>query len=334
MERTVVAIDCMGGDNAPLEIVKGAAAALSKSDAVEVILLGDEGKIRESLSSCSYDKERLEVVHTTEVIETAEPPVKAINHKKDSSMVRGLSLVKEGKAHAFVSAGNSGALLVGGQAIVGRLPGVKRAPFAAVIPTEKGTSLLVDSGANVDVRPEMLVSFAKMGSAYMRGVMDIKAPTVGIVNIGAEEEKGNALVKETFPLLKAESSINFIGSVEARDIAGGACDVIVCDAFVGNVVLKMYEGVAKAMLSALKKGFKSSFKSKLGAALALPSLKKTLKNYDVTRYGGAPLLGINGLVVKTHGSAKAVEVTNTVLQCVTFRENDVKDLLTEVLKEV
>ena len=187
---------------------------------------------------------------------------------------------------------------------------------------------------NTDVRPEMLLSFAKMGSVYMKGVMDIASPTVGIVNIGAEEEKGNALVKETFPLLKAEKSINFIGSVEARDIASGVCDVIVCDAFVGNVVLKMYEGVAKAMLSAIKKGFKSSFKSKLGAALALPSLKKTLKNYDVTRYGGAPLLGINGLVVKTHGSAKAVEVRNTVLQCVTFRENDVKDSIAEILKEV
>ena len=332
---TKVCVDAMGGDNAPGEIVRGAVDVLNRNDNIFVILVGRTEAIeQELLKYDSFPKDRMQLVDATEVIETAEHPVNAIKKKKDSSMVVGLKMLKDHEADAFVSAGNSGALLVGGQLVAGRIPGVSRAPFAPLIPTEKGVSLLVDSGANVDVRPEMLVSFAKMGTVYMRDVMKIKSPTVGIVNIGAEEEKGNALVKETFPLLKAEKSINFTGSVEARDIASGASDVIVCDAFVGNVVLKMYEGFAKAMLSALKRGFKSSFKSKLGAALALPSLKKTLKNYDVTRYGGAPLLGINGLVVKTHGSAKAVEVRNTVLQCVTFRENNVKDSLTEILKEV
>ena len=198
-DRTIVALDAMGGDNAPKEMIKGAVQALEKTDAVQVLLVGKEDVIRAELAQYTYDKARIEVVNATEVIETAEPPVNAIRRKKDSSIVVGMKLVKEGQADAFVSAGSSGAVLVGGQVIVGRIKGVERPPLAPLIPTEKGVSLLVDCGANVDARPSHLVQFAKMGSIYMEHVVGIKNPKVGIVNIGAEEEKGNALVKETFP---------------------------------------------------------------------------------------------------------------------------------------
>ena len=253
----------------------------------------------------------------------------AIRRKKDSSLVKAMTMVKEGVCDAFVSAGSTGATLVGGQLIVGRLKGIERPPLAPMIPTERGASLLIDCGANVDARPSMLVQFAKMGSIYMENVCGIKNPKVGIVNIGAEEEKGNALVKETFPLLRECPGINFIGSIEAREIPRGAADVIVCEAFVGNVILKLYEGLAGTLVGVIKKGLMSTFKSKIGAALALPALKKTLKSFDAAAYGGAPLLGCNGLVVKTHGSAKAVEVKNSIIQCVTFKEQAIGDKIKE-----
>lgn len=322
-DRTIVALDAMGGDNAPKEMIKGAVQALEKTDAVQVLLVGKEDVIRAELAQYTYDKARIEIVNATEVIETAEPPVNAIRRKKDSSIVVGMKLVKEGQADAFVSAGSSGAVLVGGQVIVGRIKGVERPPLAPLIPTEKGVSLLVDCGANVDARPSHLVQFAKMGSIYMENVLGVKKPRVAIVNIGAEEEKGNALVKETFPLLKACEDINFVGSIEAREIPKGEADVIVCEAFVGNVILKLYEGLSGTLIGAIKKGMMSTVKSKIGAALALPALKSTLKTFDATQYGGAPLLGLNGLVVKTHGSAKAKEITNSIFQCVTFKEEDI-----------
>lgn len=328
-EMVNVAIDAMGGDNAPLEIVKGAVEAINEEKAVKVFFVGKEAAIKEELSKYQYNAEQVEIVNADEVIEMAEPPVMAIRRKKDSSIVKALNLVKDGTCDAFVSAGSTGAVLVGGQLIVGRIKGIDRPPLAPLIPTAKGASLLIDCGANVDARPSHLVSFAKMGSIYMENVMGIKNPKVGIVNIGAEEEKGNALVKETFPLLKNCPEINFIGSVEARDIPNGECDVIVCEAFVGNVILKMYEGVGGVMLSKIKEGMMSTLRSKIGALLVKPALKKTLKAFDVEQYGGAPLLGLNGLVVKTHGSSKAIEVKNSVLQCVTFKEQKINDKIKE-----
>ncbi len=265
------------------------------------------------------------MIHAEEVIETAEPPVMAIRKKKQSSIVVGMNMVKDGKADAFISAGSSGAILVGGQVIVGRIKGVERPPLAPLIPTEQGVSLLIDCGANVDARASHLVQFAKMGSIYMENVLGINRPRVAIVNIGAEEEKGNALVKETFPLLKNCPDINFVGSIEARDIPHGEADVIVCEAFVGNVILKLYEGVSDALVGVIKKGMLENIRSKIGALLVKPSLKKTLKAFDATEYGGAPLLGLNGLVVKTHGSSKAKEITNAIIQCVTFKEQEINE---------
>ena len=253
----------------------------------------------------------------------AEPPVNAIRKKKQSSLVIGMNMIKHQEADAIVTAGSTGATLVGGQVLVGRIKGIERPPLAPLVPTEKGVSLLIDCGANVDARPSHLVQFAQIGSIYMENIVGIKNPRVAILNIGAEEEKGNQLVKETFPLLKECPGINFIGSIEAREIPHGGADVIVCEAFAGNIVLKLYEGVAATLLSKVKEGLMSSLRSKIGALLIKPALKQTLKSFDASQYGGAPLLGLNGLVVKTHGSAKASDVKNSILQCVTFKQQDI-----------
>lgn len=328
-EMVNVAVDAMGGDNAPAEIVKGAVEAINADKRVKVFLVGRQDAVNEQLKQYTYDPAQLEVVHAEEVIETAEPPVMAIRKKKDSSIVRCMNLVKEGHCDAMVSAGSTGAVLVGGQVIVGRIKGVERAPLAPLIPTEKGVSLLIDCGANVDARPSHLVQFAKMGSVYMEHVMGVPNPKVGIVNIGAEEEKGNALVKEAFPLLKNCPEINFVGSVEARDIPAGVVDVVVCEAFVGNVILKMYEGVGASLIKKVKAGMMTNLRSKIGALLVKPALKATLKGFSTDEYGGAPLLGLKGLVVKTHGSSKAIEVKNSVLQCITFKEQKINDKISE-----
>ena len=317
-KMTRVAVDAMGGDNAPLEIVKGVVEAVNENSNIKVYLTGREEAIRQELARYTYNKEQVEVVNATEVIETAEPPVMAIRKKKDSSIVVALNLVKNGECDAFVSAGSSGAVLVGGQLIVGRIKGIERPPLAPLIPTETGCALLIDCGANA--RPSHLVQFAKMGSVYMESVMGISNPKVAIVNIGAEEEKGNALVKETFPMLKNCPEINFIGSIEARDIPTGYADVIVCEAFAGNIILKLYEGVGATLIRKVKAGMMTSLRSKIGALLVKPALKQTLKGFSLEEYGGAPLLGLNGLVVKTHGSSKAIEIKNSILQCVTFKE--------------
>lgn len=330
-ERVRVVLDAMGGDNAPGEIVRGAVDAVKEAPDIQVILVGQEEKITAALAGLTYPKEQITVVNASEVIEMAEPPVAAIRKKKDSSIVVGMKLVKEQQADAFVSAGSTGAVLVGGQVLIGRIRGIERPPLAPLIPTEKGVTLLIDCGANVDARSSHLVQFAQMGSIYMKHVMGIPNPTVGIVNIGAEEEKGNALVKETFPLLKEQPDLNFIGSVEARDIPTGPADVVVCEAFTGNVILKMYEGTAAMLLSAVKKGLMSTVRSKLGALLIKPALKETLKDYDASKYGGAPMLGLNGLVVKTHGNSRALEIKNTVLQCRTFIQADINGKIREQL---
>ncbi|WP_099467941.1 phosphate acyltransferase PlsX [Konateibacter massiliensis] len=324
-EIVKVAVDAMGGDNAPVEIIKGAIEAIKKEANIKVFLVGKEDIIKAELVKYEYNKEQLEIVHASEVIETEEPPVMAIRRKKDSSLVKAMNMVKNQEADALVSAGSSGAILVGGQVIVGRIKGIERPPLAPLIPTAKGVSLLVDCGANVDARASHLVQFAKMGSIYMENILGIQNPRVAIVNIGAEEEKGNMLVKETFPLLKECSDINFIGSIEARDIPSGYADVIVCEAFVGNVILKLYEGVGATLISKIKGGMMSTLRSKIGALLVKPALKTTLKSFDASEYGGAPLLGLNGLVVKTHGSSKAKEVTNSIIQCVTFKNQKINE---------
>lgn len=324
MSQTVrVAVDAMGGDNAPGEIVKGAVEAVNEKEQVSVILLGDENAVRAELARYTYPEDRVTLIPTTQVIEMAEPPVNAVRTKKDSSMVRGMKLVHDGEADAFVTAGSTGATLVGGQVIVGRIKGIERPPLAPVMPTAKGPVLLIDCGANVDARPSHLVQFAQMGSIYMESVVGIANPRVALFNVGTEEEKGNAAVKEAYQTLKTLDGINFIGNVEGRDIPEGNADVVVCDAFTGNAILKMYEGVSSVLLHEIKEALMGSLKSKIGALLIKDALKETLKKFDISSYGGAPLLGLTGLVVKTHGNSKAVEIRNSVIQCIQFKEADI-----------
>lgn len=326
-----IAVDAMGGDHSPGEIILGAVNAVKQSGDILVLLVGPADIIEKELVKHVYPKERIQVVPASEVISTEEAPVMAIRRKKDSSIVVGMNLVKSEDADAFVSAGSSGAVLAGGQLLVGRIKGVERPPLAPLIPTDKGVSLLIDCGANVDARASHLVQFARMGSIYMEHIIGIKNPRVAIVNIGVEEEKGNALVKETYPLLKECGDINFIGSIEAREIPHGGADVIVCEAFVGNVILKLYEGVGATLIHKIKSGLMSSTRSKLGALLIKPALKKTLKGFDASEYGGAPLLGLKGLVVKTHGNAKAREVCTSILQCVTFKQQNINEKIKKSL---
>ena len=327
-----VVLDAMGGDNSPSEIIKGAIKALEKSKDISLVLSGPEEVINSELSKYSYDKERLSGLDAREVIGLDESPVMAIKKKKDSSIVKGMKLVKEGEADAFVSAGSSGAILAGGQLIVGRLKGVERPPLATLIPTEKGVCFLVDCGANVDARPEWLLQFARMGAIYMENVCKIKDPVVKLVNIGLEEEKGNALLKETLPLMKRLKDINFQGYIEAREIpAGDSADVVVCDAFTGNVILKFYEGLGSTFLHIIKSGLMRDTRSKLGALMIKPALKEALKSFDASQYGGAPLLGCKGLVVKCHGNSTSAEISTAILQCESFIKLGINDKISEML---
>ncbi len=332
-EMTKVVLDTMGGDNSPGEHVLGAINAVKEKEDLFVYITGPEEQLKEELAKYEYPTDRIEIVNTTEEITCHDQPVNAIRQKKDSSMVVGLKMVKEGKADGFVSSGNSGALLVGGQVLVGKMKGIERAPLAPVVPTMNGVSLLIDCGANVDAKPSNLVQFARMGSIYMENVIGVKNPRVAIVNIGAEEEKGNALVKETFPLLKECKDINFIGSIEARDFPNGAADVVVTEAFVGNVMLKLTEGLAKALVGKIKEGLTATPISTIGAALVKPQLKQTFKFFDTTEHGGAPLLGLNGLVVKIHGNATNKEVKNALFQVETFKSQDINGKIRKHLLE-
>lgn len=332
-EFVTVALDAMGGDNAPAEIVKGGVEAVNARKEVKVLMVGREEAIQTELAKYSYDRERIEIVPASEVIGNDEHPVNAIRTKTDSSIVRCQRLIKHGEADAMVSAGSTGAVLAGGQLIVGRIKGIQRAPLAPLIPTAKGFSLLIDCGANVDARAGHLLQFAQLGSIYMEHIIGIKNPKVAIVNIGAEEEKGNQLVKEAYPLLKACPNIHFIGSIEARDIPSGQADVIVCEAFVGNVILKLYEGLSNTLIHKIKGAMKSSLKSSIGGLLVKSSLKATVKEFDSSKHGGAPMLGLKGLVVKTHGSSGSEEIKNSVIQCISFKEQNINVRIEEILNQ-
>jgi len=324
-----IAVDAMGGDNAPDCNIFGSLDAIRERKDISVLLVGREELIKNKLAGREYDPERLSVIPASEIIETGDEPVLSIQKKRDSSLVVGLKLLKTGDADAFVSCGSTGAVLVGGQVIAGRLKGVKRAPLAALIPTRKGNSLLIDCGANVDARPENLMQFAVMGSLYMKYVCGVKDPSVGLVNIGVEEEKGNALTRETYKLMKEQTQFRFIGNAEARDIPEGVADVLVTEAFAGNIVLKMYEGTAKSLMREIKAALMSSFKGKLGGLLIKSSLRGLVGKFNDSDQGGAPLLGLTGLVVKAHGNSTAKEMKNAILQCISFKENDLSRKIEE-----
>ncbi len=331
---SIIAVDAMGGDFAPDEIILGCIESLKQGNEHTIKLFGRENLLKEKLQRFDYDRNRIEVVNAAEVIATAEAPVNAIRTKKDSSMVRALTAVKEKEAVGLVSAGNTGALLAGGQMIVGRIKGVNRAPLANLLPTKNGKNvLMLDLGANVDIKPLNILQFAVLGTIYMQKYLKLSdLPKVGIINIGAEEEKGNSLVKESFPMLKECKDINFVGSVEFSDVLKGDVDIAVCEAFVGNAILKTIEGTADFLLKVLKNTFMTNAKTKIGAMLVKKELKNAMKILDVSEYGGAVLLGLNGLVVKVHGNSKHSEVKNAILQAVSFDKNGINQIIEENFK--
>lgn len=327
-----IILDGMGGDHAPVEIVKGAVDA-SKETTHTIVIVGDEEKIKAELKKYKYDEEQIVVEHASEVIETCDAPVKAVRTKKDSSMVKGINMVKNGEGDLFVSAGNSGALMAGGLFILGRIQGIDRPAMASIYPILGGKpSLLVDAGANSECKPENLLDFATMGSIYMEKVVNRPNPRVGLVNNGVEENKGTTMTKAAHELLD-KSHLNFVGNVEARELPFGACDVIVCDGFVGNVILKLTEGMALSSMGRLKKMFLEGVKAKMGAALLLDKIKGLKKEFDYSEYGGAPLLGVKGHMVKMHGSSNANAVKNTILKGIPYAEqNVVQTILDSVLE--
>lgn len=328
-----IILDAMGGDNAPKAIIEGAVLALEEYPDIQIQLVGDRELVEKHLAEYAYDKERLCVVHASEVIEMAEPPVNAVRTKKASSLVVGMNLLAEGKGDVFVTAGSTGATVAGGTLIVRRAKNVLRPALAPVIPTATGCALLIDCGANVDCKPEQLEQFGMMGSIYMREVLGIQNPRVGLVNNGAEEEKGNALTKEAYQLLK-KADLNFVGNVEARDLPLGACDVIVCDGFVGNVVMKLMEGCAVSFAAMLKQEFMKKASYKIGAVLAKPALRNFKKQMDYTEYGGALLLGVNSGVIKAHGSSNAKAIKNAIRQARTFTQQGTVQLIKEKLSQL
>ena len=312
-----IIIDAMGGDNAPKAIIDGTVAALHEYEDIFVYLVGKEEVIREHLAGQNYDKERVEIVDAREEIEMAEPPVAAVRTKKDSSMVVGMRMATEGKGDIFITAGSTGAAVAGGTLVNRRAPGVLRPALAPILPSAGGGVLLIDCGANVDCKPAYLQQFAVMGSIYMRLIMGIENPRVGLLNIGAEDTKGTPLQKESYALLKQASDngiINFVGNVEAREVPLGAVDVVVCDGFSGNVLLKSIEGTALFMASQLKKMFGGSLGGKIGYLFCRKGVKDFKKMMDYREIGGTMLLGISKPVIKAHGSSDALAIRNAVRQ--------------------
>ncbi len=318
-----IIMDAFGGDNAPAAVVEGAALALGRFDDISITLCGREDAIRAELQKHSYDAARMAVLDAQEVIDCHEAPTLAIKRKKDSSLVKALSAVANGEADCVVSAGSTGALLAGATFLVRRIKGVKRPALAPLLPTRTGGQMmLIDCGANADCKPSYLQQFAVMGSAYMKGVLGMESPRVALLSNGAEAEKGNELTKAAY-LLLAAAPVNFVGNCEARDILSGGHDVLVCDGFSGNVVLKYTEGLSGTILAMLKDELMADTRAKLGAALAKPAFRRMKKKMDYTEQGGAPLLGVNGGVIKAHGSSDAKAFCSAVMQARRFTQADV-----------
>ena len=316
-----IIVDAFGGDNAPLEIIKGCAMAVEEYN-FEILLVGDESKIRSVAAENNISLKNISIAHADDVITMEDSPSDIMKSKKNSSMAEGLRRLKNNEGDAFISAGNSGALVVGATMIVKRIKGIKRPAFAPVMPKNKGSFMLIDSGANVECRPEMLKQFAIMGSIYMENVMNVANPRVGLANIGVEDHKGTSLQQETFKILK-ETDINFIGNVEARDIPQDGADVVVADGFTGNIILKMFEGVAMTLMGKIKGLFTKNLKTKLAAALMLSDMKTLKKQIDYNEFGGAPIIGVSKPVFKAHGSSKAKTIKNALRLTALYVQGDV-----------
>lgn len=328
-----IILDGMGGDNAPEAIVEGAVAA-SEATEHSIVIIGTEEIIKAELAKHRYDPEKISTVNATEIISNDDAPVRAVRSKKDSSIVKGINMVKSGEGDIFISAGSTGALLAGGLFILGRVQGIDRPALASIYPIIGGApSLLVDAGANADCKPNNLLEFGMMGSIYMEKVIGRENPRVGLVNIGAEAAKGSTLTKAAYDLLD-QSHLNFVGNVEAREVPKGACDVVVTDGFTGNVLLKLTEGLAWNILQVLKQRFTDGVKAKLGAALLLDKIKGLKKEFDYSEYGGAPILGVKGPIVKMHGSSNANAVKNTILKGIPYVTEKVVDTIQNSVLEI
>ena len=323
MEQYVIALDAMGGDNAPRCNVEGAVLALRRFSDVRILLAGPSAQLEPLLANAGDVRDRIEIIEAGEVIGMDEPPMLAVRRKADSSMVRAMLAVREGRAGAVVSAGSTGAVLACGMLRIGRIPGVERPALGPVLPGVKKPFILIDSGANVDCQPKYLVQFGLMGSVYMSSVLGVSDPAVGLVNIGTESEKGNRLTRETYQLMRIQTSYRFAGNCEAREVPSGDFDVVVADGFDGNLILKYTEGLAGAMLTMLKENLMSSTRTKLGALLCKPAFRSFKKRLDYNAHGGAPLLGVEGAVVKAHGSSGAEAISNAVRQARTMLEGRV-----------
>lgn len=328
-----IIIDGMGGDNAPASVVEGAVLAL-KEMPHEIVFVGQVEKIHEELKKYKYDESRVSVIDAREIISNDEAPVRAVRSKKDSSIVKGINMVKNGEGDIFISAGSTGALLSGGLFLLGRIQGIDRPALASIYPIIGGkASLLVDAGANSECKPNNLLEFGIMGNIYMEKVIGRENPRVGLVNIGTEAKKGNTLTKAAYDLLE-QSNMNFIGNVEAREVPKGACDVIVTDGFTGNVILKLTEGLAWNILQVIKKKFTEGVKAKLGAALLIDKLASLKQEFDYSEYGGAPILGVKGPIVKMHGSSNANAVKNTILKGIPYVEENVVGTIQNSVLEI
>lgn len=325
-----IIIDAFGGDNAPLEILKASRMAADEFG-YEMVLVGDEETIKSVAQKNNISLNNMTISHAPDVISMEDAATDIMKSKNNSSMAQGLRLLAEGAGDAFVSAGNSGALCVGATLIVKRIKGIKRCAFAPVIPSANGLFMLIDSGANVECRPEMLKQFGIMGYVYMKNIMTLENPRVALVNIGTESTKGDELRFESFKLLK-ESNINFIGNIEARDIMADQADVIVCDGFTGNIILKFYEGMGKAIFGKFADIFQSSFKNKLAASVLLPDIRAMKRHIDYKEYGGAPLMGISKSVFKAHGNSDAKTFKNAIRLAAEYEKRNVVKLITDSLK--
>ncbi|MCL1844295.1 MAG: phosphate acyltransferase PlsX [Defluviitaleaceae bacterium] len=313
----IIALDAMGCDNGVAAVVQGAADAKKMFPFFEPVFFGHEDELKPELEKHGFNR----FVHAATVITPDEPPTLAFRRKKDSSIVMGLKYVKEGNASAFVSAGSTGALLTGATVIIGRKPGIERPALGTVLPTRTGGFvLLMDCGANMDCKPSYLAQFAELGAEYMQKCMKLDRPRIGLINVGTEEEKGNAVAKEAHALLK-ESGLNFAGNIEGREILSGEVDVAVCDGFTGNILLKHTEGFAKIMLGIIKEQLLSSTISKIGALLAKGAFGKLKKRFDYREVGGAPFLGLNQIVIKAHGSSDALAIKNAIRQCIEYTQS-------------
>ncbi len=330
-----IILDGNGGDNAPKSTVEGAVLVANDIGDHEIIIIGNEDEINAELNALEFKGKNISVIHASQKIENEDAPVKAVRTKKDSSVVVGLNMVKEGKGDLFISAGNTGAIMAAGLFILGRIPGIDRPAIGSVYPIlgKNKAALLIDAGANAECNPNNLLEFAMMGNIYMSKVMKIDEPKIGLVNVGVEEKKGNSLTKEAYQLL-SKADINFVGNVEARELPNGACDVIVCDGFVGNVILKLTEGLALKISGLLKEKFTAGVKAKIGAMFLLNKMKEIKQEFDYSEYGGAPILGVKGALVKMHGSSNGNSVKNAILRAIPFVEGNVVKTIEDSVIEI